>query len=55
MNEKEVIAFYENLKKQSSSILHEETRRQYICKELQRYSLADWCEIGDILRREGLL
>lgn len=44
-----VIEFYKNLKAKVSEIVDPIEREAYINKELGKYSLEEWCEVGKIL------
>lgn len=51
----EVINFYKELKERVSQIEDPEERRKVIDEGLSKYSLSEWCEVGDILRRAKLI
>lgn len=51
----EVIKFYKELKEQVSQIKDPEERRRVINTGLSKYSLSEWCEVGDILHRANLI
>ena len=51
----EVIKHYKELKERVSKIKDLEERRIIIGEGLSKYSLSEWCEVGDILRRAKLI
>ena len=54
VNKEEVISFYTELKKKVSEIEDPKERSKFIDKELDRYTLEEWSEVGRILAIENL-
>ena len=54
LNSQEVIKHYKDLKEQVSKIADPVEKHIIVKRGLNKYSLNEWCEVGDILRNANL-
>ena len=55
LNPEEVINYYKDLKERVSKITDPEEKLRAVTHGLNKYSLDEWCEVGNILIRAKLL
>lgn len=55
LNPEEVISYYKELKEEVSKIADPEEKQRTIERGLNKYSLEEWCEVGDILLRAKII
>ena len=55
LNHDEVITHYKELKKKISQITDPDERYKAVKEGLNKYSLDEWCEVGDILHNAKLI
>lgn len=55
LNPEEVISYYKELKEEVSKIADPEEKQRAIERGLNKYSLEEWCEVGDILLRAKII
>ena len=55
LNPQEVINYYKELKERVSKITDPVEKTTAVEKGLNKYTLNEWCEVGDILRNANLI
>lgn len=55
MNTEEVIEYFIDLSNKVANIEDPEEKRITLIRELNKYSLDEWCEVGKILRSANLI
>ena len=55
LDPQEVIQYYKELKEQVSKISDPMKKQSVVKQGLDKYSLNEWCEVGDILRNAKLM
>ena len=55
LNKDEVINYFKELKEKAAKIKDPNKKLSVVKDGLNRYTLAEWCEVGDILRNANLI
>ena len=51
----EIIDYFKQVKKTASRIKNSKVKHKYVMHALCKYSLEEWCEVGEILRSANMI
>ena len=55
INPEEVISHFKDLKERAAKITDPDEKRRVVTRGLNKWTLEEWCEVGNILIRANLL